>query len=181
MCTLSVSLPITKCWIEPAFWKQTACAAEMLTESGEKVRLSLALMVTAAPVGAQRLDGAVVLPQATAPARASATSTNAGVRMGRPPFSMRYGVALHGGRRIRTCTGLPPAVFKTAALPVRSSPPRTRANLAPAPRPGQRISPPGLHEKVVLRQIAAMVTRALVASCGSLACSTRAKDWYINA
>src|SRR5438034_11158568 len=28
-----------------------------------------------------------------------------------------------GGQRIRTSTGLPPAVFKTAALPVRSSPP----------------------------------------------------------
>ncbi len=29
----------------------------------------------------------------------------------------------HGGHRTRTCTGLRPAVFKTAALPVRSSPP----------------------------------------------------------
>src|SRR5947207_9593861 len=28
-----------------------------------------------------------------------------------------------GGQRIRTSTGLRPAVFKTAALPVRSSPP----------------------------------------------------------
>src|SRR6185437_4338856 len=28
-----------------------------------------------------------------------------------------------GGHRIRTCKGLRPAVFKTAALPVRSSPP----------------------------------------------------------
>src|SRR5438093_6354860 len=32
----------------------------------------------------------------------------------------------HGGQRIRTSTGLPPAVFKTAALPVRSSPPDRR-------------------------------------------------------
>ena len=32
-------------------------------------------------------------------------------------------VGLHGGHRTRTCTGLRPAVFKTAALPVRSSPP----------------------------------------------------------
>src|SRR2546422_4894053 len=30
---------------------------------------------------------------------------------------------LSGGHRTRTCTGLRPAVFKTAALPVRSSPP----------------------------------------------------------
>src|SRR5881392_2313037 len=29
----------------------------------------------------------------------------------------------YGGHRTRTCTGLRPAVFKTAALPVRSSPP----------------------------------------------------------
>src|SRR5947208_12110724 len=41
--------------------------------------------------------------------------------------SMRPGpqgvTGLSGGHRTRTCTGLRPAVFKTAALPVRSSPP----------------------------------------------------------
>ena len=39
-------------------------------------------------------------------------------------FTKQFTRALEdGGQRIRTSTGLPPAVFKTAALPVRSSPP----------------------------------------------------------
>ena len=53
------------------------------------------------------------------------------VRAGRPrdvPRDLSRAVSgsccnFNGGQRIRTSTGLRPAVFKTAALPVRSSPP----------------------------------------------------------
>src|SRR5881628_99560 len=41
----------------------------------------------------------------------------------RVPATRQVVAGESGGQRIRTSTGLPPAVFKTAALPVRSSPP----------------------------------------------------------
>src|SRR5205085_2320287 len=49
-----------------------------------------------------------------------------------------------GGHRTRTCTGLRPAVFKTAALPVRSSPPNTTRAEGQAPR-GPRAWPRFAH------------------------------------
>src|SRR5947208_2960439 len=52
------------------------------------------------------------------------------IRMQPNPYRHRAG---NGGHRTRTCTGLRPAVFKTAALPVRSSPPELEANLAERP------------------------------------------------
>src|SRR5438552_12186915 len=59
------------------------------------------------------------------------SSTMSNIRTEQPPsdsglklrFYSAASVSCNGGHRTRTCTGLRPAVFKTAALPVRSSPP----------------------------------------------------------
>ncbi len=59
-------------------------------------------------------------PHDEPPARSEKQRSGGGAEEQRP---RRSEGGHDGGHRIRTCTGLPPAVFKTAALPVRSSPP----------------------------------------------------------
>src|SRR6266508_1555859 len=65
--------------------------------------------------GEQRED-----PHGESPARSETQRSGGGAEEQR---ARRSEGGHDGGHRIRTCTGLPPAVFKTAALPVRSSPP----------------------------------------------------------
>src|SRR6266516_224031 len=67
----------------PVFCQHTDCPTAIETEDGVKAKLSPALTVAAAPLGAHRLTEPVESPQATLPVRAKKAQSARLVRIGR--------------------------------------------------------------------------------------------------